>query len=98
MAVPASDRRPALPPPLWGRAGWGVGRGSRGHQRAYKSNRLRLFVTSRPPPLSPPHKGEGKSKPPACSSRRTIRLIAALISPLHIGRGNRHKENQLKAL
>ena len=54
-------------------------------------------VASRPPPLSPPHKGEGKSKRRACSNRRIIRSTAAPISPLHIGRGNQHKENQPKA-
>src|SRR6202040_3840915 len=40
-----------LPPPLWGRVGWGVGRGSR--------KRRRMRDTSRPPPPIPPPQGGG---------------------------------------
>ena len=49
---------------------------------------------SRPPPLTPPHKGEGN--PAASSSRRTIRGIAAPISPTRIAPGNQRRE-RLKA-
>ena len=42
------------PSPLVGEGGEGVGRGSR--------SRRRLRNTSRPPTLTPPHKGEGNSK------------------------------------
>ncbi len=53
---------PLLPPPLWGRVGWGVGRGSR--------RRRHLRVASRPPPPTPPHKGEGSGPRPTGSATR----------------------------
>ena len=59
------------PSPLVGE-GRGVGRRSR-ERRRLREARRQMCVASRPPPLSPPHKGEGKSERPACSSRRTIR-------------------------
>src|SRR6266702_4787853 len=39
-----------LPPPLWGRAGEGWGGLGRGCRRIH---------SQKPPPLTPPHKGEG---------------------------------------
>src|SRR5262249_22495391 len=48
--VACAPKLGALPPPLWGR----VGEGGRSLSR-------RSVNTSRPPPLTPPHKGEGNS-------------------------------------
>ncbi len=69
-AAPVSVRRqvsrrrsmaPLFPPPLWGRVGRGVAQKSTQRQR----------ITFPPPPLTPPHKGEGKAgglKPPPDNS------------------------------
>ncbi len=51
-----------LPPPLRGRAGWGVGRRTLRRGRVHYA-RLRPRKTSRPPPLTPPHRGEGNTTP-----------------------------------
>ncbi len=88
----AGDRRadgPPLPPPLWGRVGWGVGRGSRNRRRAHKRNCPRVRITSRPPPLSPPHKGEGKSKRQSLNSRPIIPGTAAPTLPMRIAHAPR---------
>src|SRR5262249_32607920 len=51
----AGGCRSLLPPPLWGRVGRGVGRSRTAPRRPHRA-RPRSRVTSRPPPLTPPHK------------------------------------------
>src|SRR5215471_16639915 len=46
------SRALALPPPLWGRAGWGV---------AARENSLPEYIRATPTP-APPHKGEGSER------------------------------------
>jgi hypothetical protein len=74
---PASTRRrrsvqraphPPFPPPLWGRVGRGVGRLRTTRRRPLRMHQNRS-VASRPPPLAPPHKGEGNSEPRGTSKQ-----------------------------
>ena len=70
MSSPHTQRNPS---PLVGEGGWSGGDARRCDGRA--CFRLRLRVTSRPPPLAPPHKGEGKC------GRKARSVPSALFSP-----------------
>ena len=52
----------SLPSPAGGGSGWGVGRRTLRRGRVHYA-RLRPRKTSRPPPLTPPHRGRGNTTP-----------------------------------
>ena len=77
------DRADSISLPLWGRVAWGVERRNPKRRRLHKVVRPRPRKTSRPrpPPLTPPHKAEGKSKRQSSRRRPTIPSIAAPTFP-----------------